>query len=100
MYAVFAYDLPGFFQLVGQQVLDQLHAVGVTALANALAVAERRPVERVLVYQQAACAGHILHECAVVKPACLGDIGNLDCLAYADICGSALYVLKKGPAHG
>ncbi len=54
MFAQFTSDFPCFVQIFGQIRSDVFHAFFIGAFARTFAVAERRPVVRVLVHQQAA----------------------------------------------
>ena len=99
MDAVFLGDGPRRVDLVRHEVLDPLEALLERPLAHALAVAEGRPVEGVLVHEQPARAGHVVHKDAVVEPARLGDVGDLDRLAHSDVRRAALHFGKEGPAE-
>ena len=80
--------------------LDDGHAFIVGAFAYAPTVAERCPVVGVLVHEQTACAGDVLHEDAVVEPARFRDVRHLQRLAHAEISHFAVDFGQEGPAHG
>ena len=101
VHGVFLGDGPGFVELPLLKVgLDLGHAFVIGALAYALAVAERGPVVGVLIHEQTARAGDVLHEDAVVEPAGFRNVGHLHRLAHAEVGHLTFHLGQKGPAHG
>ena len=100
MLTQFTSDFPSFFQIFRKVRSDIFHTVFISSFAGAFTVAEGRPVIGVLVNQQTAGSRDVLHKDAVVKPACFGNVGDLDGFAQADVSCSAFNVRKKGRAGG
>jgi hypothetical protein len=61
------------------------NAFSIGTFTQALAVAERRPVIRILVYQKPSRLFNITHKVCIVKPACFCDIRYLYAFTHAKI---------------